>query len=66
MTHVICRGGKSLQSAASASYLSSEAPRDRLPVVPESLVPGLLHDHCSAFRPMAVGSPFLNSLGLGR
>jgi phytoene dehydrogenase-like protein len=30
----------------------------------ESLVPGLLHDHCSAFHPMAVGSPFLNSLGL--
>ena len=29
-------------------------------------MPGLLHDHCSAFRPMAVGSPFLNSLGLDR
>jgi phytoene dehydrogenase-like protein len=26
--------------------------------------PGLLHDHCSAVHPMAVGSPFLNSLGL--
>ena len=24
----------------------------------ESLLPGLLHDHCSAFHPMAVGSPF--------
>src|SRR5208282_531351 len=32
----------------------------------ESLVPGLLHDHCSAFHPMAVGSTFLNSLGLDR
>ena len=32
----------------------------------ESLLPGLLHDHCSAFHPMAVGSPFLNSLGLDR
>jgi len=32
----------------------------------ESLVPGLLHDHCSAFHPMAAGSPFLNSLGLDR
>jgi phytoene dehydrogenase-like protein len=29
-------------------------------------VPGLLHDHCSAFHPMAVGSTFLNSLGLDR
>src|SRR5262249_13354238 len=26
--------------------------------------PGLLHDDCSATHPMAVGSPFLNSLGL--
>lgn len=32
----------------------------------ELTVPGLLHDHCSAFHPMAVGSPFLNSLGLER
>jgi phytoene dehydrogenase-like protein len=30
----------------------------------ELTVPGLLHDHCSATHPMAVGSPFLNSLGL--
>jgi phytoene dehydrogenase-like protein len=27
-------------------------------------VPGLLHDDCSATHPMAVGSPFLRSLGL--
>jgi phytoene dehydrogenase-like protein len=32
----------------------------------QALVPGLLHDHCSAFHPMAVGSPFLTSLGLDR
>ena len=32
----------------------------------EAIVPGLLHDHCSAFHPMAVGSTFLNSLGLDR
>ncbi len=32
----------------------------------ESLLPGLLHDHCSAFHPMAVGSPFLTGLGLDR
>jgi phytoene dehydrogenase-like protein len=32
----------------------------------ESLVPGLLHDHCSAFHPMAAGSPFLAGLGLDR
>src|ERR1700749_5273390 len=32
----------------------------------EAIVPGLLHDHCSAFHPMAVGSAFLNSLGLER
>ena len=32
----------------------------------EAIVPGLLHDHCSAFHPMAVGSTFLNSLGLER
>jgi phytoene dehydrogenase-like protein len=30
----------------------------------ELTLPGLLHDHCSAFHPMAVGSPFLGSLGL--
>ncbi|WP_200307714.1 phytoene desaturase family protein [Streptomyces adelaidensis] len=28
------------------------------------LTPGLLHDHCSASHPMAVGSPFLSTLGL--
>ena len=32
----------------------------------ESLLPGLLHDHCSAFHPMAVGSPFLTGLGLDK
>ena len=32
----------------------------------EAIVPGLLHDHCSAFHPMAVGSTFLNGLGLQR
>ncbi len=32
----------------------------------ELTVPGLVHDHCSAVHPMAVGSPFLNSLGLDR
>ncbi|MBA2522620.1 MAG: NAD(P)/FAD-dependent oxidoreductase [Solirubrobacterales bacterium] len=32
----------------------------------ELTLPGLLHDHCSAVHPMAVGSPFLNSLDLGR
>jgi phytoene dehydrogenase-like protein len=30
----------------------------------ELTVPGLIHDHCSAVHPMAVGSPFLQSLGL--
>ncbi|MGW0707067.1 phytoene desaturase family protein [Streptomyces sp. NPDC002643] len=30
------------------------------------LTPGLLHDHCSATHPMAVGSPFLRTLGLER
>lgn len=30
------------------------------------LTPGLLHDHCSATHPMAMGSPFLRSLDLGR
>ena len=32
----------------------------------ELTVPGLLHDCCSAVHPMAVGSPFLRSLGLER
>ncbi|MFE5706134.1 phytoene desaturase family protein [Rhodococcus koreensis] len=32
----------------------------------EALVPGLLHDHCSAAHPMAAGSPFLQSLDLER
>ncbi|MGH3676374.1 MAG: phytoene desaturase family protein [Mycobacterium sp.] len=32
----------------------------------EAILPGLLHDHCSAFHPMAVGSTFLNSLDLDR
>jgi phytoene dehydrogenase-like protein len=32
----------------------------------ELTLPGLLHDHCSAMHPMAVGSPFLQSLDLGR
>ena len=32
----------------------------------EAIVPGLLHDHCSAFHPMAVGSAFLTGLGLER
>ncbi|MET8246531.1 NAD(P)/FAD-dependent oxidoreductase [Streptomyces sp. NPDC005202] len=32
----------------------------------EAILPGLLHDHCSAVHPMAVGSPFLHSLDLGR
>ncbi|MBY8860101.1 NAD(P)/FAD-dependent oxidoreductase [Nocardia sp. CA2R105] len=32
----------------------------------EAIVPGLLHDHCSAVHPMAVGSPFLRSLDLER
>ena len=30
----------------------------------EAIVPGLLHDHCSAIHPMAVGSEFLVGLGL--
>lgn len=30
----------------------------------ELLVPGLVHDHCSAVHPMAAGSPFLRSLDL--
>ncbi|MER7013484.1 NAD(P)/FAD-dependent oxidoreductase [Saccharopolyspora sp. NPDC000359] len=32
----------------------------------EAIVPGMLHDECSAVHPMAVGSPFLRSLDLGR
>jgi phytoene dehydrogenase-like protein len=32
----------------------------------ELTVPGLIHDICSAFHPMAAGSPFLESLGLER
>ena len=28
----------------------------------EAIIPGLLHDHCSAIHPMAVGSPFLTDL----
>lgn len=32
----------------------------------EAILPGLLHDHCSAIHPMAVGSPFLRELGLDR
>ena len=32
----------------------------------EAIVPGLLHDHCSAIHPMAVGSLFLSGLGLDR
>jgi len=30
----------------------------------EMIVPGLVHDHCSAVHPIAAGSPFLNSLQL--
>ncbi|RDH74220.1 NAD(P)/FAD-dependent oxidoreductase [Mycolicibacterium moriokaense] len=32
----------------------------------EALLPGMLHDHCSAIHPMAVGSPVLTDLGLNR
>jgi len=32
----------------------------------EALLPGLLHDQCSAVHPMAVGSRFLTELGLDR
>ncbi|MFE7190238.1 phytoene desaturase family protein [Kitasatospora sp. NPDC057541] len=32
----------------------------------EAIVPGLLHDHCSAVHPMTIGSPFLRGLGLQR
>lgn len=30
----------------------------------EMILPGLLHDHCSAFHPIAAASPFLTTLGL--
>ncbi|MFC4126695.1 phytoene desaturase family protein [Nocardia rhizosphaerae] len=32
----------------------------------EAIVPGLLHDHCSAIHPMAVGSPFLRGIDVER
>ena len=32
----------------------------------EAIIPGLLHDHCSAIHPMAVGSQFLSSFKLHR
>ncbi len=32
----------------------------------EGIVPGLIHDHCAAIHPMAVGSPFLVGLDLER
>lgn len=32
----------------------------------ESLVPGVIHDLCSAFHPMGVGSPFWREIDLGR
>jgi phytoene dehydrogenase-like protein len=32
----------------------------------EAILPGLLHDHCSAIHPMAVGSPLLAELDLPR
>ncbi len=32
----------------------------------EMIVPGLVHDDCSAFHPLAVRAPFLSSLDLGR
>ncbi len=32
----------------------------------EAIIPGLLHDHCSAIHPMAVGSQFLSSFNLDR
>lgn len=32
----------------------------------EAIQPGLIHDHCSAIHPMAVGSPFLRELDLDR
>ncbi len=30
----------------------------------ELIVPGLIHDHCSAFHPIAAGSPFFAEVGL--
>src|SRR4051812_28180295 len=30
----------------------------------EAIIPGLMHDHCSAFHPLAVGSSVLTSLDL--
>ena len=32
----------------------------------EAIIPGLLHDNCSAIHPMAVGSQFLSSFNLDR
>ncbi|CDO07818.1 NAD(P)/FAD-dependent oxidoreductase [Mycolicibacterium cosmeticum] len=32
----------------------------------EAIIPGLVHDHCAAIHPMAVGSPFLAGLDLAR
>lgn len=32
----------------------------------ELTMPGVLHDHCSAFHPMAGGAPFMRTLGLER
>ena len=32
----------------------------------ELTVPGVLHDHCSAFHPMATASPFMRSVDLER
>ncbi|MFC9664493.1 phytoene desaturase family protein [Nocardia sp. NPDC127606] len=32
----------------------------------EAILPGLVHDHCSAIHPMAVGSPFLRRIDLER
>ncbi len=32
----------------------------------EAIIPGLLHDHCSAIHPMAVGSRFVNEFALDR
>jgi phytoene dehydrogenase-like protein len=32
----------------------------------EAIVPGLVHDHCAAIHPMAVGSPFLATIDIER
>lgn len=32
----------------------------------EAILPGLVHDHCSAIHPMAVSSPAMRALGLER